>query len=92
MMPIGPLQNLIKTLQNTKVSPFKSNSPCCPASVCIYAILDPQNPSNLLCMKNIANLFSFLTTNGYTIQYELTKIMQNSTEKINKLICFISKN
>ena len=41
-------------------------------------------------MNEIADLFSFLTTNGYTIDTEITKMMMQGTEKIDKLICFIS--
>lgn len=91
-MPIGPLKSLIKTIPNKKLSPFQSHSNCCPIPPCIFGILHPQDHSKLICMKDIADLFSFLITNGYTIQYELTKIMQQSSEKIDKLICYISKN
>ena len=48
---------------------------------------DPNNKQDYLCEENICDLFSFLTTNGYTIETELTKIMK---DKNQKLICFIS--
>ena len=88
--PTGALQSLIKTIHSPKVSPFKATSACCPESYCIHAILNPLSTTELLCMEQIGDLFSFLITNSYTIQYELTKIMQQSTEKIDKLICYIS--
>ena len=89
-MPKGPLRPLIKTLHNKKLSPFKSNSNCCCSEpACLLAILNPQTHS-LLCMKDIATLFSFITSNGYTIDSQLTKIMLKTTEKLDKLICFIS--
>ena len=90
IMPTAPLAGLVKTIQNRKVSPFQSDSCCCPRPYCLLAIQDPQNTSQLLCLKDIGRLFSFLSSNGYTIQYELTKIMQLSTEKVNNLICYIS--
>ncbi len=89
MKPIGALQNLIRQVQNKKLSPFQQISPCCPAPPCLYAIKHP-NTGELLCMKDIAVLFSFLTSNGYTIESQLTNIMLKSTEKLDKLICFIS--
>jgi hypothetical protein len=88
-MPKGPLQSYIRTIQNKKLSPFQSNSNCCPEPACLFAILNPKT-GGLLCMNEIATLFSFIILKGYTIQYNLTKIMLKSTEKINKLICYIS--
>ena len=90
--PGNPLQTLVKRIPNRKPSAFKGNSNCCPVPSCIFAILNPMDTSTLLCVQDIANLFSFLSTNGYTIQHDLTKMMQDSTEKIDKLICYISKN
>jgi hypothetical protein len=52
--------------------------------------MHPIKTKELLCMNEIADLFSYLTTNGYTIDTEITKIMLQGTEKIDKLICFIS--
>ena len=88
--PTGPLLPLVKTIRNKQLSPFQTPTNCCPSPYCQLGILDPNNPTQLLCMDNIATLFSFLTTNGYTIEHELTKIMQLSTQKIDKLISYIS--
>ena len=87
--PVGALQNLIRQIQNKKLSPFQQTSPCCPDPHCLYAIKHP-NTGELLCMKDIAVLFSFLASNNYTIESQLTNIMLKSTEKLDKLICFIS--
>jgi len=89
-MPTGPLATIIKAIPNKKLSPFKSESACCPQNHCLLAVCNPQDHTQLLCLKNIASLFSFLSINGYTIQYELTKIMQHSTEQVDNLICYIS--
>ena len=86
--PIGPLANLIRTITKEKLSPFQTTTSCCPVAACTYAILNPNHTTQLLCSDNIADLFSFLLTNGYTIQYELTKIMQQSHTK--NLICYIT--
>ena len=52
--------------------------------------MHPTKSNELLCMNEIADLFSFLTTNGYTIDTEITKMMMQGTEKIDKLIGVIS--
>ena len=36
-------------------------------------------------------LAEFLIEKGYKIDTEITKMLQQSSEKINNLICFISK-
>ena len=87
--PDGPLKKLTKLLSPPPLSPFQVPSDCCASSLCVYAILDPLNNGQLLCMNNIANLFSFLVANNYTIDTSITKIMMKTTEKINKLICYI---
>lgn len=87
--PTGPLNTLIRQIQHKKLSPFQQTSPCCPAPHCLYAIKHPQT-GELLCMRDIAVLFSFLTSHGYTIDTQLTTIMLKSTQKLDKLICFIS--
>jgi hypothetical protein len=88
--PQGPLQSLVRSLHIPKPSPFKTPSNCCPSPYCHQAIMHPIKTKELLCMNEIADLFSYLTTNGYTIDTEITKIMLQGTEKIDKLICFIS--
>lgn len=88
--PQGPLQTLVRSLHIPKPSPFTTYNNCCPSPYCHQAIMHPTKSNELLCMNEIADLFSFLTTNGYTIDTEITKMMMQGTEKIDKLICFIS--
>ncbi|RZD42436.1 MAG: hypothetical protein CXT73_03005 [Methanobacteriota archaeon] len=85
--------NLItRAITREKLSPFQEISPCCPLDRCIYAFVYPNNRCELLCVNDISILFGFLTTNGYTINTELTKVMQESDVKLKNLICFINKN
>ena len=88
--PQGPLQTLVRSLHIPKPSPFTTYNNCSPSPYCHQAIMHPTKPKEFLCMNEIADLFSFLTTNGYTINTEITKMMMQGTEKIDKLICFIS--
>ena len=86
-MPSGILNTLIRKGRIEKISPFQQYSPCCSQIQCPLIILDPNNPSEYLCENNICDLFSFLTTNGYTIETQLTEMMKH---KNKDLICFIS--
>ena len=97
--PIGPLSKYVKLIHPPKLSPFKENSPCCTQENCVYVIThissDSSNSSNccnnFMYIDDIPNLFSFLTSNGYTIDSNLTKIMQKSDVRLsNNLLCFIS--
>lgn len=88
--PNAPLQSLVKQAKFEKASPFSYDSPCCPNgyNTCKYYVLDPNNTADLLCEENIANLFSFLIENGYTIETQLTEMMQ---QKNKNLICYIKE-
>ena len=89
--PTGPLKFLVKKTHIPKLSPFKERSICCPEPFCIYIILSPTNPTEYLCIDEIPNLFSYLMENNYTIDSNVTKIMQDSKVKMNNdLICFIT--
>jgi hypothetical protein len=89
--PVGPLKSLTKRTIAPKLSPFQERNVCCPTSNCIYIIMSPTNPSEYLCINDIGQFFSYLVTNGYTIDTSITKMMNESDVKIdNSLLCFIS--
>ena len=58
---------------------------------CYPVIMDPSNTSEFLSINNIDKLFTVLLANGYTIDYNLSKILMKSQVEIPNLICFISK-
>ena len=82
------LSSIIKTIRREKLSPFDVKGNCECISPCLFAILNPENKRDLLCLDDIAELFCFLINNGYKIEDKITKIM---SKKQRKLICFISK-
>ena len=82
------LSSIIKIVRREKLSPFDVKGNCECLSPCLFAILNPENKRDLLCMDDIADLFCFLLNNGYKIEDKITKIM---SKKQRKLICFISK-
>jgi len=82
------INNIIKQIDNTKLSPFDIQD-----YKCIYAILNPYNSTKLLEIQEITLLFSWLVNNDYKINTKFTEIIQNSNLKIkNNIICFISNN
>ena len=89
--PLGTLKNLVKQINPPKLSPFKQSSYCCQESKCIYAIMNPTNTNELLCIDDIPELFSFVSTHPeYSIDTNITNMMNNSDVKMNnKLLCFI---
>lgn len=88
--PTGPLSTIVKLINPPKLSPFQVDSKCCPQQKCVYAITDLENKHEFMCVNDIPKLFTFLVENGYTIDTSITKMMQNSTVKMdNSLLCFI---
>ena len=88
------LKKITRLVNVEKLSPFKDRSPCCGEETCKYIICNPNNQKcncDFLCVKDIHILFNYLITNGYSVNTDITKIMQKSDVKIKNLICFISK-
>jgi hypothetical protein len=77
-MPAGPLAQLVSRFAPSKLSRFQVNdddSPCCK-----FAIRRNYHtlPNDFLTASDIPALLGYLSTNGYTINSELTKIVQKS--------------
>lgn len=94
MMPEGPLRSIVKQIQTPFLSPFETNIGC-NNNRCALVLTGSQSScfkNNYLTENDIPNLFSFLVSNGYTIDTSITKMMTNNGISMNdnKLICFIS--
>lgn len=92
--PEKHLKTLVKRLNRTKLSPFKSfMNTCDKKQGCLYAICDPQDKCQYLCIEQLPELFSWLVMNGYTINTSITKMLQNSEIRMdnNTMICFINE-
>ena len=79
------LNNIITTISKQKLSIFDYESPCCETPSCLTIFKNP-NTQKPLKSDEIDILFSELVNAGYTIEYEMTKLVKNK-----KIICFISK-
>lgn len=103
--PNSPLNQIIKRVGPIRLSPFQvdsafsgcgGNGGCgngCGnmAQCCNLLITSVQDKNHLMCIDDIPTLFSFLITNGFTIDTSITKMMQASNVKLsNDLICFFS--
>lgn len=95
-IPSGPLSNYTTNIRFNKLSDFStSNTNCSP--LCIYAIKNITsaccNNLNLLQSDQVDDLVNFLIENNYTINKDLTKIMNNNRIYLNngrKLLFYIN--
>mgnify|MGYP006908615106 CR=1 FL=1 len=85
------LMKITKQLHREKLSPFEENTSCCYKNNCITAFKNMNNCNELLTVDQISILFGYLIRNGYIINTEITKMMQQSQVVIPNLICFVSK-
>lgn len=107
-IPPGPLADMVTSIQVPKLSKFQQFNSLMPAKNCVYALVrypkhsysaNFKNTESFMSTDDIPSLFSYLSTNGYTIQENLTDLMYKS--KINlggvassrlsgnrKMICF----
>jgi hypothetical protein len=87
----GPLQQITKKVVLNKLTPFDSNTnSSCPKPNCVIAITQLNNRNQLMCIDQLPELFEFLINNGYTIDTNITKILQKTNVKMSSnLICMI---
>tara|TARA_Y200000002_G_scaffold356523_1_gene338358 strand:- start:447 stop:839 length:393 start_codon:yes stop_codon:yes gene_type:complete len=79
------LNNVLKLVSRQKLSPFEGFDCCTNQPSCLVAFIDP-NTKEFLTDENIDQVFSILLDNGYTLEYEMTKLIKDV-----KLVCLISK-
>jgi len=110
-MPDGPLANLVTTTSTSKLSPFQQlNSISSNPSNCVHVLLRyPKNSAgHISSVKNaeyfmghddIPSILSYLQSNGYEVDTNLTKMLfksdviggtsQNRLSGNKKMICMI---
>ena len=86
--PDGALINYVTNIKFNRLSEYGgfNNSRIC-TPLCVYAIkniiMTGCNNLNLLSPENIDELVAFLVENNYTIDKDLTKIMNNNKINLN---------
>lgn len=89
VMPTGPLQNMVSTISTAKLSPFQQPSVLAgPYHNCKYVLLRyPKNGGGHSALKSAANfmgsddipsVISYLQNNGYTIDTNITNMLNKS--------------
>ena len=76
-------KSIIKHINMPRLSPFTPTSD----SKCMYVIMNPNNPKQILELENIGLLFNFLTVNGFKLHTAFNDVIKQN----NKFICYVSK-
>lgn len=87
-IPAGPLSNMVKPMSFEKLSPFQQTGALFNGFGCTNVLLRyPKGNANGLSIKNheiymtkddIPSVFSYLQSNGYTVDTNMTKLMFKS--------------
>ena len=99
--PCGPIRRIVRRIKLPKLSPFQREGPCNTIPQCGLALqhLKEYN-SNQYCSKlnsgcelmtpdEIPDLITFLITNGYQIETQITNMLNQSEIKLsNRKIAF----
>lgn len=83
--PSGPLKQFVRKLRLPKLSPFQVEGPCYPIPKCALAITQFDELSckcdNLMSPNQMPDLMTFLLSNGYQIETQLTNMLNQSEVK-----------
>lgn len=85
IIPNGPLRQLTRQIKLNKLSPFQVEGPCTPIEKCTLAFvsLNKYNYCDLMTPDELPNLYSFLLSNGYQIETQLTNMMNQGEVKVS---------
>lgn len=88
--PNGPLKDYISRIPNKKLSPFQSNTPCCPSESCIFVINSISNNyyNNFMTIDEIPELICFLENNNYVIHEKMNEIINDSSINFKNPLLF----
>lgn len=87
--PIGALSSITRRINFAPLSPFQYIPSA--NTGCKYVIIDPTDRMNFLEPNNIATLYTYLLSNGCTIDTSITNMtFASKTQSILDLICFIT--
>ena len=81
--PEGELKNNIIKIKKEQLSEFHKQHDNYNSN-CIYAIKSFDNCNELLNPNNIEELYSFLLSNSYEIDYEFTNLLNNNKNNYSK--------
>lgn len=73
-LPSGPISQLVSRINFPKLSPFQTNSSTFHGEQCVYTLMrypGPKRHDSFMYSDDIPSVFSYLQTNGYTIDNHL---------------------
>lgn len=89
-MPNGPLADMVTMISSTKLSPFQETPTFASTGEnCTYVLLrypknqcggrpSLKNADYFMTADDIPSVFSYLSSNGYSVDTSMTKMLQNS--------------
>ena len=81
--PSGKLANLTTNVRLGKLAETDNLYGCCNKNLCIYAFKSLNNNCcQLMCIEEYANLITFLSNNGYKINYKMTKLLEKQNKNL----------
>ena len=93
-IPLGPLAIHTKQINISpkRISAFRTNSE---QNKCVYALYNntstpTYNENQLYTLETLPDFFTFCKNNGYTIETNLTQLLNNQTKQLDSVICYIS--
>jgi hypothetical protein len=88
IMPEGPLNKCVFQTRLPELSPFKY-----PYNItCSYYLTKFPSTKTYMYRTDIPSVFSFLQSNGYTINTSLTRLYRHNNIKTRELVCVINYN
>lgn len=98
-MPRGPLANMVAVRRFPPLSEFQTTSPWnTHGSLCKYVLMrfpdrGAGSVSNLMSQEDVPSLLGYLTSNGYQVQTELSRLiseqgLHSGGALSRKFICF----
>lgn len=96
--PRGPIRKIVRRIKLPRLSPFQREGPCNPIPKCGLALQSLNQYTscckinsgcNLMTPDEIPDLISFLISNGYQIETQLTNMLNQSDIKLsNRKLAF----
>ena len=94
VVPQGPLSQFVRRIQFPQLSPYhqkyQQNNYGNDCGLALVKIGGYYTGNNLMTPNELPDLFSFLTSNGYQIETQLTNLMNQSEVKISdnrRVVC-----
>ena len=94
VVPQGPLSQFVRRIQFPQLSPYQQkyqqNNCGNDCGLALVKLGGCYTGNNLMTPNELPDLFSFLTSNGYQIETQLTNLMNQSEVKISdnrRVVC-----